>query len=138
MTSVHDMHYTTLTMEKSRAVLRKLKELEERRSELMDRLMRSDELAVGTLARAKRPCGNPRCGKCAEGPSHEQVVLYYTTDEGKRTSRFVRRSEEERFEEASGRYREFREAVRELKHLDSEEIDLLGVLKQSRSITRKP
>ena len=125
-------------MQESRSVLRKLKELEERRSELMDRLMRSDELAVGTLARAKRPCGNPRCGKCAQGPSHEQVVLYYTNEKGRRTSRFVRRSEEERFENAHGRYREFREAVRELKHLDSEEIDLLGALKQSRSITRKP
>jgi len=62
------------------------------------------------------------------------VVLYYTTGEGKRTSRFVRRSEEERFEEAHGRYRDFREAVRGLKHLDSDEIDLLGALKQSRAL----
>lgn len=125
-------------MKESRAILRKLEKLEKKRGELMNKLMSSEEMAVGTLARAPRPCGNPRCGKCAISPSHEQVVLYYTTDEGKRTSRFVRRSEEVRFDEAHDRYREFREAVRELKHLDSEEIDLLGALKQSRSITRKP
>lgn len=121
-------------MQESRAILQKLKKLEKKRRGLMEKLMSSEEMAVGTLARAKRPCGNPRCGKCASGPSHEQVVLYYTTEEGKRTSRFVRRSEEERFEEAHGRYRDFREALRELKHLDSEEIDLLRALKQSRAL----
>ncbi len=103
----------------------------------MDGLIATDELAVGTLARAKRPCGNVRCGKCAKGPSHEQVVLYYTNEKGKRTSRFVRRDEETRFERASARYHEYREALRELKHLNSEEINLIGALKQSRSITRK-
>ncbi len=124
-------------MEESRAVLQKLEKLEKKRSELMERLMSSEEMAVGTLRRAPRPCGNPRCGKCAIGPSHEQVVLYYTNEKGQRTSRFVRRSEEERFEEAHGRYREFKDAVRELKHLDAEEMDFLGALKQSRSLTRE-
>jgi hypothetical protein len=65
------------------------------------------------------------------------VILYYTTEKGKRTSRFVRRSEKARFEEASGRYHEFREVLRELKHLNLEELDLLGALRESRSITRK-
>lgn len=124
-------------MEESREILRELKKLEKKRAGLMEALLRTEDLAVGTLRRARRPCGNPRCGKCAEGPSHEQVVLYYTNEKGKRTSRFVRRSEEERFEQASRCYREFREALRELKHLDCEEIDLLGALKQSRSITRE-
>ncbi len=124
-------------MEESREIIRKLKRIEKKRGELMNKLMSSEEVAVGTLARAKRPCGNPRCGKCAISPSHEQVVLYYTNEKGKRTSRFVRRSEEERFEEAHGSYREFKDAVRELKHLDSEEMDLLGALKQSRSLTRE-
>lgn len=121
-------------MEDARVIVRKLENLEKKRGAIMEVLLGTDELAVGTLRRAKRPCGNPRCGKCAQGPSHEQVVLYYTNDKGKRTSRFVRRSEEARFQEASARYHEYRAALRELKHLDSEEIDLLGALKQSRSI----
>lgn len=124
-------------MEDARAILKKLRKLEKKRAALMDGLLATDELAVGTLARAKRPCGNPRCGKCAKGPSHEQVVLYYTNEKGKRTSRFVRRGDEAKFERASARYHEYREALRELKHLNSEEIDFLGALKQSRSITRK-
>lgn len=124
-------------MEESREILRELKKLEKKRGSLMNKLMSSEEMAVGTLRRAPRPCGNVRCGKCAEGPSHEQVVLYYTNEKGKRTSRFVRRSEEARFEEAHDRYREFRDALRELKHLDLEEMDLLGALKQSRSLIRE-
>jgi len=136
-TSVQDLDYTTLTMKDVRAILKELKKLEEKRRALMDALLRTEELAVGTLRKAKRPCGNPRCGKCAQGPSHEQVVLYYTTEKGKRTSRFVRRSDEARFEEASGRYHEFREVLREFKRLNLEELDLLGVLRERRSITRK-
>jgi hypothetical protein len=124
-------------MEESREIIRKLKRLEKKRSALMEVLLGNEEMALGTLRRAKRPCGNPRCGKCADGPSHEQVVLYHTTADGKRTSRFVRRSEEARFEQAAVAYRRFREAIKELKHLDSEEIELIGALKQSRSIMRE-
>jgi hypothetical protein len=124
-------------MKDARALLKELKKLEKKRGALMDALLRTEELAVGTLRKARRPCGNPRCGKCAQGPSHEQVVLYYTSEKGRRTSRFVRRSEEARFEEASGRYHDFREVLRELKHLNLEELDLLGALRESRSITRK-
>ncbi|MCG2794737.1 MAG: hypothetical protein L6427_02505 [Actinomycetia bacterium] len=100
----------------------------------MDTLLETGELAVGTVRRAKRPCGNPRCGKCAISPSHEQVVFYYTTGEGKRTSTFVRRVEEARFEQAGKRYAQFRATLRELKHLNSEEIDFLGALKASRAL----
>ena len=124
-------------MEESRVIIRELNKLEKKRGMLMEALLKTEEMAVGTLRRAPRPCGNPRCGKCEKGPSHEQVVLYYSNEKGKRTSRFVRRSEEERFERAADSYREFRENLRDLKHLDSEEIELLGALKQSRSITRE-
>lgn len=124
-------------MDEAREVLKRLRALENKRRRLMTVLLQTEELAIGTLRRAKRPCGNPRCGNCADGPSHEQVVLYYTTKEGKRTSTFVRRSEEERFEKAARRYSEFRSTLRALKHLDSEEIDLLGALKESRAISRK-
>lgn len=108
--------------------------LEDGRRGLMDALLRTEELAVGTLRRARRPCGNPRCGKCAAGPSHEQVVFYYATREGRRTSAFVRRAEEARFEEAARRYADFRTNLRALGHLDSEELDLLGALKVSRAL----
>ena len=100
----------------------------------MDALLHTEELAVGTLRRTRRPCGNPRCGKCATGPSHEQVVLYYTTPEGRRTSAFVRQTEEARFEEAAGRYAAFRTTLRALKQHDLEELDLLGALKKSRAL----
>ena len=100
----------------------------------MDALLHSEELAVGTLRRTRRPCGNPRCGKCAAGPSHEQVVFYYATPEGRRTSTFVRRAEEAPFEQAARRYVDFRANLRALKRLDAEELDLLRALKASRAL----
>jgi len=121
-------------MSKASQILKKLKELESKRRDLVDLLLKTDKLAVGTLRRAKRPCGNPRCRQCAEGPSHEQVVFYYKTTKGRQTSRFVRKDEEDRFEKASGHYKEFRAALRKLKHLNSEEFQLLGALQAARAL----
>ena len=134
MTNVHSTHYIALTMRDAREILTALRALEDSRRRLMDALLHSEELAVGTLRRTRRPCGNPRCGKCAAGPSHEQVVFYYATPEGRRTSTFVRRAEEARFEQAARRYVDFRANLRALKRLDAEELDLLRALKASRAL----
>ena len=134
MTSVYHMNYIALTMRDATAILKALRALEEGRRRLMDALLRGEELAVGTLRKARRPCGNPRCGRCAAGPSHEQVVFYYATPEGRRTSSFVRRAEEARFEEAARLYADFRTNLRALKQLDVEELDLLAALKASRAL----
>jgi len=134
LTSVHSAYHIALTMRDATAILKALRGLEESRRRLMDALLRSEELAVGTLRKARRPCGNPRCGRCAAGPSHEQVVFYYATPEGRRTSSFVRRAEEARFEEAARRYADFRANLRALRRLNGEELDLLAALKASRAL----
>ena len=117
--------------------MKKLKDLEKQRQQVLAKLFETDELAVGTVLRSKRPCGNPRCKQCQAGPSHEQVVFSYTNEKGRRTSRFVRRAEEERFEAAADRYKEFREGLRELKHLESEFRRLCGVFMHARALDPK-
>ena len=120
-------------MKRASTILQELEELQTEKKEVLGTLLRAEELAVGTLRREKRRCGNPNC-HCAKEPSHEQVIFYFTKDGGRRTSTFVRRDEEKRFENAAQCYKEFREAVRKLKHLNSEELRLLGVLKASRAL----
>jgi hypothetical protein len=120
-------------MEKSRAFFEKLQEIHEERSRLLDVLRRTDELAVGTVQRLKRRCYNPRCGNCADGPSHEQVVFSFKKG-ARRTSAFIRRADEERFEKAGANYREFRSAVQALRALHRQEMELLGRLKEARAI----
>ena len=61
-------------------------------------------------------------------------MFYDATPEGRRTSSFVRRAEEARFEEAAQRYADFRANLRALRQLDAEELDLLGALKASRAL----
>ncbi len=121
-------------MKKASTILKRLKDLEEQRQQVLAKLFKTDELAVGSLSRAKRPCGNARCKQCQQGPSHEQVVFHYTTEKGKQTSRFVRRAEEERFGTASDLYKEFRECLRELKHLETEFRQMCGAFMDARAL----
>ena len=122
-------------MRDARKILKELKDLEKRRQEILTGLLATDELALGTLFCGKRPCGNPRCKQCQEeGASHEQVIFHYTNEEGRRTSRFVRRMEEDRFKRASDRYKAFRAALRELKHVESEFHRMCGAFMRARAL----
>ena len=125
---------STLVMSNATELVTNLRDLEERRSALMALLQATSELAVGSLCRTKRSCGNPRCKQCEQGPSHEQVVFYYTTSAGKKSARFVRREEEPRFEGAADGYRSFRTALRELKALQAQELVLLAAIKDARAL----
>jgi len=100
----------------------------------MDALLHAEEFAVGTLRKARRPCGKPRGETCAAGPSREKAVFYYATPQGRCTAFFVRRAEEARLEEAARRHADFRANLRAFKQLDAEELDLLGALKVSRAL----
>ena len=111
----------------------RLREIHDERARLLKVLLQTDELAVGTVQRVKRRCYNPRCGKCAGGPSHEQVMFLFS-DGTRRTSAFVRRADESRFEKAGANYRRFRDAVRALRHLHKEELELLGAMRDLRAI----
>lgn len=123
-------------MQKSSEIVKKIKKLETKRQRLLTELLQESPLAVGSLGKELRRCGNPTC-HCAETPTHKQFIFHYTNEEGKRTSRFVRRVEEDVFEEAAARYKKFRQTLRELKHLDSEIHRMCGALKTARAIDPK-
>jgi hypothetical protein len=119
-------------MHASSHILQRLEDLRSERTRLLEGLCQADELAVGTVARLRRRCGNPTC-HCAITPSHEQMLFLYKK-EGRRTSTFVRRADEPRLEEAAERYHHFREAIRNLKHVNSKELELLRALMELRAL----
>lgn len=102
-----------------------LRALQKRRRALLREMLRPDPLIVGTVCEVLRRCGTPTC-HCAKSPGHRQTLLLYG-EGGRRTSRFIRSQDVAQVRRAWQRYRRFREALRELRTLNTRELQLLRV-----------
>jgi uncharacterized protein YjiS (DUF1127 family) len=102
-----------------------LQALQKRRRALLREMLRPDPLIVGTVCEVLRRCGTPTC-HCAKTPGHRQTLLLYG-EGGRRTSRFIRSQDVAQVRRAWQRYRRFREALRELRTLNTRELQLLRV-----------
>ena len=79
-------------------------------------------LAVGSVARVNRRCGNPRC-RCRDGAGHPQVLFLFK--EGiKRRCQLIRRADEKTMLEAGRRYREWRQAWRRLRAIENRQKEI--------------
>ena len=115
-------------------MLASLSELHQERRRLIRRLKLEGELAIGTVSVVNRKCGNPSC-HCAEGPGHPQTLFLFKDEQtGRRRCKLVRRADEARMHRAGERYREFREAMRRLRAIDSQEKRILMALAERRAI----
>lgn len=89
---------------------------------------------MGTVSVIQRKCGNPTC-RCAQGPGHSQTLfLFQDKKEDRRRCKLVRRADEARMIRAGGRYREFRQDLKQLRALDREEKRILAALAEGRAI----
>ena len=102
-----------------------LRALQKRRRALLREMLRPDPLIVGTVCEVLRRCGTPTC-HCAKTPGHRQTLLLYG-EGGRQTSRFIRSQDVAQVRRAWQRYRRFREALRELRTLNTRELQLLRV-----------
>jgi hypothetical protein len=117
----------------SRGILKKLSDLHRRRKAVLSVLLKAEELAQGTVSVVKRRCGNPYC-HCAKKPAHEQTIFVFTDKKGKRRCRHVRREDEKRLAKGYENYQEFKNVLRQLKHLNTEELELLRAFADSRAL----
>ena len=122
-------------MKKSRTkLLAALAELHQERRRLICRLKREGELAIGTVSVVYRKCGSPNC-HCAEGLGHPQTLfLFKDQPESHRRCKLVRRADEARMHRAGERYREFREGLKRLRAIDSQEKQILMALAEERAV----
>jgi hypothetical protein len=92
-------------------------------------------LAVGSVARVHRRCGNPRCG-CRDGKGHAQV-LFLSKAGMKRRCQLVRRADEKMMLEASRRYRAWRDAWRKLRAIENRQKEIWLAEMKKRGIQYK-
>ena len=108
--------------------------LHQERRQLIGRLKREHELAIGTVSMVYRKCGNPNC-HCVEGPGHPQTLFLFKDEKtGRRRCKLIRRKDEARMHKAGERYREFREDIKRLRAIDFEEKQILMALAEERTI----
>jgi len=117
----------------SRGILKKLSDLHRRRNTVLSVLLKAEELALGTVSVVKRRCGNPYC-HCAKKPAHEQTIFVFTDKTGRRRCRHVRREDEKRLAKGYENYLELKNALKQLKHLNTEECELLRAFADSRAL----
>lgn len=121
-------------MAQSSARLRgSLRQLHLERQRLLRLLRRDDELAIGTVSVVRRKCGTASC-HCAEGAGHPQTLFLFKGDDGRRHCKLVRRQDEERLLRAGRFYREFRDALRQLRAINEREERVLVALMELRAL----
>jgi hypothetical protein len=98
--------------------------LQRERRRLIRLLTSSHELAVGSVARVRRKCGNPRCG-CLAGQGHPQTIFLYKDDQGLRRCKMIRRADEVRMHKAGDRYRKWRKALNRLRTIENRQRQIM-------------
>ena len=117
----------------TRELRAEVRRLEERRRGILERLLRSRNLAVGTVSRVDRKCGKPGC-HCAEGAGHRQMLFLFKDSEGRRRCKLIRKADWERMLRANQRYAAYRTGLKELHAVQIREHEILAALKESLAI----
>lgn len=117
----------------SENVLHELNQLEVERRKVFRRLASAAPFVVGSLNIVRRTCGKSRC-HCAQDndPGHPTTVLM-TGPAGKRRCQVVRKAEVPTVTKGVERYRLYREGIRLLKHLETQQKALMRELMSLRS-----
>jgi len=113
---------------------KQLADLQRTRRQILNKLMRPTELAVGTVSVVNRKCGKATC-HCATGDGHPQVLFLFTDVNGHRRCKLVRRADESRLLDASKRYQEFKQALRQLQTINQQEKQILLAARGHRALT---
>lgn len=125
--------YTSFVAQSSARLRGSLRRLPLERQRLLRQLRRDDELAIGTVSVVRRKCGTSSC-HCAEGAGHPQTLFLFKGDDGRRHCKLVRRQDEERLLRAGRFYREFRDALRQLRAINEREERVLVALMELRAL----
>jgi len=106
------------------ALSSEMSDLERERRRLLRFLASPQELAVGTVARVRRKCGNPRC-RCLSGQGHPQTIFLFKDTQGRRRCKLIRRADEARLHKAGDRYRKCRKALSRLRTIENRQRQIL-------------
>jgi len=116
-------------------IIKYLQILQQQRQTLLNALIHTDPLVIGSVYHVLRRCGNPYC-HCAEKPSHRQTLLSYTY-KGKRKCRFVRHKDEEYMQKVWESYARYKKGLRKIQAINFKEKRFLMAYMRTREVNFK-
>jgi len=110
--------------------------LQRERSRLIRLLTSSQDPTIGSVARVRRKCGNPRCG-CLSGQGHPRTIFLFKDDQRRRRCKLIRRADEARMHKAGDRYRKWRKALNQLRAIENRQRQIMPAEIKERAIFYK-
>jgi hypothetical protein len=130
---MHIMPYTYKTREdKMIKKKNKISKLEQTRSEVLESLLRDEELIEGSYSEILVTCGRAGC-HCEKKPVH-LVTRLGVREDGKIKNKVVRVADREKVKDLTSCYREHKKALQELERINMEEREILKELIKEKNI----
>lgn len=130
------IHNTIILIQdmKRKSILKKihrLRKIWQQTADILDEMLTSEPLMIGTLSEVLRTCGKPNC-HCARKPSHRHWTLL-TNFEGKRRCQVIRKKDVGNVQRKVDCYRRFRNLLKQMKRLDFQRGAILKELLEERN-----
>lgn len=90
----------------------RIRQLEKKRSQYLNALLRSQPLLKGSLLNLKRPCGRSPCC-CEQGKLHQQMIVSFKK-EGKTKFIYVPKEDQVALQRLAGNRKQFRKHKRKM------------------------
>jgi hypothetical protein len=113
-----------------------IRRTEHARQRQVDRLLRAEEMVVGSFVTLGRKCGKPSC-RCASGELHYSKFLS-RSEEGRTRLIYVRSADEVDVAQKAEQYRRFRKARAELMKLATQTAELADQLHAELTVPYPP
>jgi hypothetical protein len=106
--------------------------------DVLHRLILADrELAIGSVSVVEGTCGKSTC-HCASGDTgHPQTIFLYKGSDGRRRCKHVRQEDSHKLLAAHKSYADFRNNLRELRHLSQQEQAVGVAIRKERALIYK-
>lgn len=109
-----------------------LHQLQKKRHLLIQYLTGFRQMALGSVYRVRRKCGNPRC-HCNRDRGHPQVLFLFKDDQGQKRCKLVRKADESRMIKAGDNYKQWREVFKQLRTIENRQREILLSLLEERA-----
>ena len=107
------------------------------REALHQRLLKNQEMAVGSVSVVKGTCGKSAC-HCSSGKTgHPQTIFLFKGPDGRRRCKLVRREDSDQLLVAHQAYGDFRNHLRQLRHLSQKEQAVGVAIRKVRALKYK-
>lgn len=125
-------------MPKSITKLKKsLAQIQKEREDLHRLILEDRKMAIGSVSVVKGTCGKATC-HCASGKTgHPQTIFLFKGSDGRRRCKHVRQEDSDQLLVAHKNYTDFKDNLRELRHLSQQEQAVGMAIRKGRSLNYK-